>query len=155
MSFQPQSNQPVLPKIHKLLPGKPISLRPIISSSGTPTYGHLLKILRSFPVLPPTVQLFTFDAVSMYTNIPIWEGIQQIKQYISENHQHINTDLIADALHVVMRNNTFQFGNTFWTQLKGTAMGAAMAPPYASIFAAANQEKKLFSGKHPRLKLLK
>ena len=39
-----------------------------------------------------------------------------------------------DALQLLMTNNVFQFGDTYWLQKVGTAMGAPPAPPWATIF---------------------
>ena len=39
-----------------------------------------------------------------------------------------------DALRLLMTNNVFQFGDTFWLQKVGTAMEAPPAPPCATIF---------------------
>ena len=36
-----------------------------------------------------------------------------------------------------MNNNYFAFSDTTWKQLKGTAMGIACAPCFASLFLAA------------------
>ena len=38
-----------------------------------------------------------------------------------------------DALRLLMTNNVFQFGDTYWLQKVGTAMGAPPAPSLATI----------------------
>ena len=45
-----------------------------------------------------------------------------------------------DALRLLMTNNVFQFGGTYWLQKLGTAMGAPPAPPWATIFFGIHEE---------------
>ena len=81
---------------------------------------------------PTTAQLFTADAISMYTNIPTNTAIMLIAKHIRTNIQEErpkqNEALIA-ALKLVMLNNIFCFGNMTFKQLNGTAMGTPPAPP--------------------------
>ena len=81
---------------------------------------------------PTTAQLFTSDAVSMYTNIPTNTAIMLIAKYIhksvSEEHPKQNEALIA-ALKLVMLNIIFSFSNMMFKQLNGTAMGTPPANP--------------------------
>jgi hypothetical protein len=51
--------------------------------------------------------------------------------------------MILEALELVMRNNIFQFDNTFWMQLTGTAMGTSVACVYAAIYYSYHKETKL------------
>ena len=48
-----------------------------------------------------------------------------------------------DALRLLMTKNVFQFGDTFWLQKVGTAMGAPPAPPWATIFFGIHKETVL------------
>ena len=48
-----------------------------------------------------------------------------------------------------MKNNIFQFGDMFFRQKTGTAMGAPPAPPWATIFMALSENQ--FLPHHNRL----
>ena len=48
-----------------------------------------------------------------------------------------------DALRLLMTNNVFQFGDTYWLQKMGTAMGAPPAPPWAIIFFGIHEDTVL------------
>jgi hypothetical protein len=141
-----------LPKVHK----NPISLRPVVScinsfSSVFSTWldfkmKDLLPHIRSYTknsfsileelknlTLPPGALLFTADATAMYTNITTSVGVANVKQLI-ELHLADNypKDLILNILTLIMDNNIFAFGDTFWLQKSGTAMGTPVACAYAT-----------------------
>eukprot|EP00956_Cyclotella_meneghiniana_P035928 scaffold119601_cov26-Cyclotella_meneghiniana.AAC.2 len=46
-------------------------------------------------------------------------------------------------MNIVFRNNLFKFGDTYWRQKSGTAMGTPPAPPYATIFYAIHENEML------------
>jgi hypothetical protein len=52
-----------------------------------------------------------------------------------------------------MRNNIFQFGDTYWLQLKGAAMGVSPSCMYATLYFAAHEEALLI--KYPELRIYK
>ena len=72
----------------------------------------------------------------MYKNIKTGAALHRIGQFALENRDHLTIPLavLMDALRLLMTNNVFQFGDTFWLQKVGTAMGAPPATPWATIF---------------------
>jgi len=138
----------LLAKIHK----NPTTTRPIVSISGSllhslgrwadrqlQPYGRAipsyiqsseayLQHLRDLQIrspLPSTALLFTCDTVGMYTHIPTAAALDEI---------HAVPDHVIEALDLIMNNNIFQFSNTFWKQLSGTAMGTPPACMWATLF---------------------
>jgi hypothetical protein len=93
-----------------------------------------LKIALLGLTLPQGARLFTADATSMYTNIRTTEACDSIETYLRTDHPDLNVDAIISALRLIMTNNVFSFGDCFFKQKMGTAMGAPPAPPYATIF---------------------
>ena len=81
---------------------------------------------------PMMAQLFTADAISMYTNIPTNTAIMLFAKYICKSvpkeRPKQNEALIA-ALKLVILNNIFSFGDMMFKQLNGTTMGTPPAPP--------------------------
>ena len=160
-------------KIHK----QPWKTRPIVSFSGCLLYSlgvwidrQLQPFVRAIPSyiknsyelkslllslnLPPTALFFTADAVSMYTNLKTTEGLTNVKEFLQTqvNQQHLDHDrfiAINTGLEILMRNNLIQFGDTYWLQIEGTAMGAPPAPPYATITYGHHEHK--FVPRHPNL----
>ncbi len=150
-----------MPKVHK--PG--VSMRPVISSVNSvaeifskwvdyklkstvtellPTHirdsDHLQQsLLEAFPDgIPAGAQLFTVDAVGMYSNIDTPHGMAVVKEWLSHFKDQLPddfpTEFLTEALELVMTTNIFQFGDTFWKQLRGTAMGTSTAVNYAYLY---------------------
>jgi hypothetical protein len=87
--------------------------------------------------------LVTTDATSMYTNIDTTHALCTIKSYVREHRQHATSAeriAVIDALEITMRNNIVQFGDTFWLQTDGTAMGVSPSCVYATLYFAAFEE---------------
>eukprot|EP00956_Cyclotella_meneghiniana_P035160 scaffold112213_cov44-Cyclotella_meneghiniana.AAC.1 len=93
---------------------------------------------------PPNALPFTADAHSMYTNIKTDPALSSITHHIrnkvrmSENKK----EALIEAMNIVFRTNLFKFGDTYWLQKSGTAMGTPPAPPYATIFYALHEKMK-------------
>ena len=51
--------------------------------------------------------------------------------------------MVLSAIKLVMHNNVFQFDDTYWLQLTGTAMGTSLACMYATIYFSYQEETKI------------
>jgi hypothetical protein len=151
-------------KLHKF----PLKTRPIVSVSGSCLHGlgswldaqlqpicqnlpsfiasswELKQEIDRLPDLPPHAFLFTGDAVGMYTNIDTIHALTVIDRFFrnSPTCSHLpvlQRQAIMNAMHLIMTSNLFQFGDTFWKQLTGTAMGTPPAPMYATLYYAIHE----------------
>ena len=145
----------IIAKVHK----KPWKTRPIVSQPGSQLFAigkwvdrQLQPFVQELPSfilssatykeelsnlpgpLPPGLQLFTADAVAMYTNIDTEDAISTIRDYLFTKLAHKEVFPIISALHLVMTETVIRFGDTFWKQIQGTAMGAPCAPAYANLY---------------------
>ena len=118
-----------------------------------PTYirdsKQLLTKLQDLQALPPNARLFTADANSMYTNIDTDHAIEVITQWLRNLEQQnllpvgFPTGAIIEAMELVMRNNLFEWGDMYFLQLLGTAMGTSSACMWATIYFAVHEMGKL------------
>ena len=160
-----------LPKIHKSLvdpPGRPITsgvggptekLSKIVDSwlqelvhklpSHVKDSTHFLNILNEWNQklgpFPPHTKLVTIDVVGLYTNIPHQDIYTAIDHFTNIN----NTASIPPAdttnriVHHILTENIFQFEDTVYKQVHGTAMGTPMAPSVANLFMGWLEDKML------------
>lgn len=127
-------------------------LQPIVQRQATYFQDsfELKRLLDNLDTLPPTACLFTYDAVSMYTNINTEECLQRLQHYLKdpatlEKYPHLYPDALIEALHIVMHNNRMKFGNLFVHQHKGIAMGMAPAPSIANLFVAIYEQTHIIT----------
>lgn len=102
--------------------------------------------------------IITADIKSLYTNIPNDEGIKNVAEELHTSK--INpTGLLnsfdskskitipsfkwttEELLKIVLENNVIEFGNEYFRQISGTAMGTAMAPSYANTYLKHKEER--------------
>ena len=90
-------------------------------------------------------KLLTVDAIGMYTNINTQHGLITLEKFIRKHHykikQHFPIDLVILLLKIVMENNIFRFGDLWFKQLNGTAMGTIAAVKYATLYCALHKEE--------------
>ena len=84
----------------------------------------------------------------MYSNIDPEEALPVLESYLNEFGNEIGLskgikELILKLTKLVMSNNVFQFGSTWWRQKVGTAMGTPCACIYATVFFAYFERKIL------------
>jgi hypothetical protein len=167
----------LLPKIHK----NPLKTRPIISCSGgdlenlakwtshwlnllTNQVSTILKDTRDFKQrleninntnnIPQNSLIFSIDAVSLYTNIDTKFAINFLRQHQTYlRYEGPSMDCLCTALEIIMNNNIFQFQNTYFKQINGTAMGTAPAPPYANLVLGLFEMIVVLPNLHPQIKL--
>ena len=95
----------------------------------------ILMKMASLPPLPDDIILCTIDVVGLYPNIPHDEGLIALRKSLeSREDKTISTDSLMDLADCVLKNNIFEHNLSFFKQLRGTAIGTKMAPPYAIIF---------------------
>ncbi|XP_073412618.1 uncharacterized protein [Dendrobates tinctorius] len=146
-----------LPKIHKSLlkpPGRPIVastdsifspistflekiLTPLTKTTKSFVLdtGHFLSFIRQIDNIPPECLLVTLDFQSLYTSIDHDLGISATKTLLeSSDLSHNSIHLCIDLLSIILKENFFLFGDQFYLQCRGTAMGANVAPAYANAY---------------------
>jgi hypothetical protein len=148
-------------KVHKT----PWKLRPIVCCAGTfmndwsrwldfwlqklkpviPTYlkdGQQVLDETKQLQLPPNAWLFTADADSMYNNIDTEHAILVITWWLKDLDsknllpENFPLEAVIEAMTIIMRNNIFEWGDMFFLQLLGTAMGTSSAVMWATLYYA-------------------
>lgn len=150
-----------LPKIHK----NPVKMRPISSNINVPTEKlavWLLDYLKKYPInfgcsIKNSLELVdkikdvnvrrghvlcSFDLQDMYTNIPVLDAIDSLKQHL------IRSNAPSDEIHACievattcMKQNFFQFRGKFYKQHSGLSMGSKLSPLLANLFMCDLEEK--------------
>ena len=88
------------------------------------------------------VILCTIDVVGLYPNIPHDEGLTAMRKALDlRKDQRISTESLIELAECVLKNNIFEHNFSFHKQLRGTAIGTKMAPPYAIIFLSDLEER--------------
>ena len=103
-----------------------------------------LKKIASLPPLPDDLILCTIDVVGLYPNIPHEDGLIAMRKALdAREDKTVSTDTLIDLAECVLKNNIFEHDSSFLKQLRGTAIGTKMAPPYAIVFLGDLEEKIL------------
>ncbi len=106
--------------------------------------------------LPPNARLVTFDAQSMYSNICSKHALPVMKHWLESTYTSPVTrpliQAILQGLELVMQHNIMNFGDSYFLQLIGTAMGTSVAVVYANLYFGWHEKETLLPKYRERLK---
>ena len=99
-----------------------------------------LTLLKSDPIW-----LVTGDVESFYTNVPIADAIRSLRSSMQVISPSAGVDMtaVADLAEVVMHTNCFRFGQKYFHQQDGVAMGTPCAPSFANCYLAARESQSI------------
>jgi hypothetical protein len=99
--------------------------------------------------LPAHARLFTSDATAVYTNIEPAVGISAVKAWLSDYETELPkglpSQIVLEALELVMTRNAFQFDDTFWQHFVGTAMDIPCACVYVTVAYGYHERQNITS----------
>jgi hypothetical protein len=100
--------------------------------------------------LPPNASIFTYDAISMYTNIETEDCIDRLSTYLLDpstvaTYPHLTPTAITEAISLVMDNNHMHFEEIFVKQHKCIAMGMSPVPTIANLYVSIFEAKQIAS----------
>ena len=88
------------------------------------------------------------DITSLYTVIPNNEGLQALKYFFNQRPiKKPSSETLLRLAELVLTLNCSSFGDNYYKQIKGVAMGTKMGPSYANLFVGFI-ENKFFSNYH-------
>ena len=100
----------------------------------TPDFLRKISSVNSQEKIPDGAILVSIDVSSLYTNIPMNEGIQAMEEALNKRpDQSVPTTFLIELLNIVLKYNFFEFDSKLFLQQIGTAMGTSCAPTYANI----------------------
>jgi hypothetical protein len=161
-----------LPKIHK----PDIPLRPIMSSIGSPCYAladflhkiliplagkwkssvknvsHFLQLLKTAN-LQSLDTLVNFDVVSLFTNVPVSEALQVIKNKLHNDatlaeQSVLQVEAIVELLEVCLRTTYFQVDDKFFQQKNNVAVGSSLSSIVSNMYVKHSEKLALDSAPH-------
>lgn len=141
-----------LGKLHKWKEGEMLPLRPVVATIQSPTYKIseviskvLSKIIHASPYrikdswqfnriikvmkIPKGYKMFSLDATSLFTNIPKELCVRAIeKRWLSiSEHTSLSKEQFIDAVKLIIDESYFKYGDAFYLQSRGVAMGNAIS----------------------------
>ena len=159
------------PKINK--PGVPI--RPIVSYSSSPLSLYNLNkyiakhvkhennnaknsttfsnYIRNVPIEDDEIMI-SFDVTFLYTNIPIIDTLNIIKDYVHSDDKFarktaIPQDKFLDLVNLLLTTTWYTFNSQFYQPTDGVAMGGPASSATAEIYMQAHESTAISMALHP------
>ena len=93
----------------------------------------------------------SFDVISLFTRVPLDDALQAISSLLTnddilEERTCIPADEICSHIKLCLRGMYFQFGEVFYEQVDGAAMGSPLSPIMANLYMEAFENKALATG---------
>ncbi|CAF4823372.1 unnamed protein product, partial [Rotaria sp. Silwood2] len=80
----------------------------------------------------------TFDITNLYTMLPQEESLTILAEFLRVHHcekvNGVSIETIIELARIVLQANVFVYGNKFYRQIIGGAMGSAFTLTLANIF---------------------
>ena len=98
--------------------------------------------------------MVSFDVTSLYTNIPIIDTLNIIKDYVHSDYQFarktaIPQDKFPDLVNLVLTTTWYTFNSQFYQQTDGVAMGGPASSTTAEIYMQAHESTAISTVLHP------
>jgi hypothetical protein len=88
--------------------------------------------------LTASTLFITFDITDLYTMLPQEEALEILAEFLREHEcekvNGISIETIVELARIVLKQNVFVYGNKFYRQILGGAMGSAFTLTLANIF---------------------
>ena len=97
--------------------------------------------------------MVSFDVTSLYTNIPIIDTLNIIKDYVHSDDQFamktaIPQDKFLDLVNLVLTTTWYTFNSQFYQQTDGVAMGGPVSSTTAEIYMQAHESTAISMALH-------
>ena len=98
--------------------------------------------------------MVSFDVTSLYTNIPITDTLNIIKDYVHSDDQFarkttIPQDKFLDLVNLVLTTNWYTFNSQFYQQTDGVAMGGLEPSTTMEIYMQAHEFTEISTALQP------
>ena len=98
--------------------------------------------------------MVSFDVTSLYTNIPIIDTLNIIKDYVNNDDQFtrktaIPQEKLLDLINLVLTTTWYTFNSQFYQQTDGVAMGGPASSTTAEIYMQAHERTAISTALHP------
>ena len=92
--------------------------------------------------------MVSFDVVSLFTIVPVEEALQVISNLLHQDETLMDRTAISapDLCHLIeqcLKSTYFRFGELFYEQVEGAAMGSPLSPVVVNLYMEAFEKQTL------------